>query len=318
MGAHLSSLQDLATDAFIRELHFRYLDIEPEELIQLSYHPINSEGFFEDDSIKVFDWLSSGLVFREAYKEAEFDKIGNNFRRDLLPKISYGFFHRHCTLAERVTLEKEIYRPTPINWTEFKLLSIIPCLEPREQLITLIRETKDPRFKKSIIDVLKYLNRLRRQILFAILFNKTKFDGQLTGIYTNPLSSFQDGVVVPFLDSHLTGADWGKNFQFLDDIQNDIPQWLEKMTRDSQAHFEKFFLFVKLSICGYRDKLRLDDTRYWHHERADSTLICNLQTYASLLSLFIGILRKANDRLWVRIRDTEKMLGQLLEIVLKE
>ena len=319
MGNHLSALKNLARESFDPEFNFRNSETDPEELILLKFHPMDSEGFYMEESIKIFDWSRSGFLFREIYKESDFETARVNFRKSFLPKQCFGVIEPNAILAERVTVQRKLFRPQPINWSNFDFVSITPWIESHGELVYLANETNDFEYRKTSLEVLRYLSNIRRQILVGILLNKLEFDAKTTGCYTNPLGPFTDGILVPFIKPELAnGAEWLKNFDFANDLRVTLPEWFEKMSRDSEAHFEKFYLFMKLSICAFRNKLQLENERHYHHEREESTLIANLKTYNSLLSLLVGLMKKVNSKLWTRLRKTEKALAQLLETILSE
>ena len=318
MGNHLGVLKSLARDAFERELNFRNAESDPEELILLKYHPLDSEGQFSDERVKIFDWTTSGFLFQEAYKESDFEKAKANYRKTFLPKECFGSFQENATLAERAITQRQIFRPLPINWSSFELLPIIPSLIICGEFTNLVSETNDFKYRKTTLEVLNYLANIRQQIVVGSLLNKLEFDGLITGCYTNPLRPFTDGILVPLIKPELCdGTSWIKSFDFAEELRVTLPEWFDKMSRDSQNHSDKFFLFLKLSISGFRNRLHLENTNYWVREGLESSLICNLKTYNSLLSLFVGFMKNVNNKLWTRLRKTEKMLGEILETILK-
>lgn len=313
MGNHLSSFQSLAETNYDPEIDFRHSEHDPSEMIKLTYYPINCEGQFVDDHEKIFDFAKSSFFFTEVFNHTEFMRCAQNFKRDLLPKNSSGKVHETGILSERFTMRRKMYRPSPIDWSKLRHFPIIPSLPPTDHYVKIIEESEEQDYQRNSLEVWQYLVRLRKQFIFGFLWKKCLLDGQLMGLYRSPISSFQDGFLAQFLPPGFDqSANWMSDFKYLEEFLPDLPEFSEKLIRNSYGQFFRFYMFVKLSISSFRNKLRLDDEGHWYSEGMLPSLIANQKTYCSLLTLLIGLLKNANEKLWNRLIESERDLAFLL------
>ena len=314
MGNHLSNLENRAELSFPHLLNLRNSETEPKELLKYSYFPVDSEGNFTNTSRKIFDWASSTFYFSDPYRPLKLKKYKNEYKKFLLPQPQQIIARSDVTLAHRMTSEIKMFRPVNFSWERFELFQVYPSLEPKNGRVKMVKESDDPKDKKSLDELFVYLERLKKQIYFGFVLNKIETDCLINGFSENPLSAFHDGPL-SYLLPEIECDHWLKSFEWTEVIDLNLISFSEILNEHSEELWSKFYMYQKISIMTFRDQNRLDNENLWRDSKESYLQV--LKTYISLLLLLIGFLENTSRKLWDRLRLTERELAEFIENSLK-
>ena len=314
MGNHLSNLENRAESSFPHVLNLRNSETEPRELLRYSFFPVDSEGNFTNTSQKIFDWTSSMFYFSDPYRPLALKKYKNEYKKYLLPQPQQIIARSDVTLAHRMTSEMKMFRPVDFSWETFKLFEVYASLEPKNGHVKMVKESDDPKHKKSHEELFVYLHRLKKQIYFGFVMKKIETDGLINGFSENPLSAFHDGPI-SYLLAEVECDEWLKKFQWTEVIDLKLTSLSEILNEHSEELWTNFYMFQKISIMSFRDRNRLDNENLWRDSKTPYSQ--SLKTYISLLLLLIGFLENTSKKLWERLRLTEIELSKFIENTLK-
>jgi len=125
------------------------------------------------------------------------------------------------------------------------------------------------------------------------------------GVFKNPFVVDQRG-------------DWTQNWRFIETSSSTLTEWVKMLHNQSNTGVIKYFNNYKKSLSDFSTNLRLEDHRFWHHERRDGEYIQHLLMQVKMLNIAFQMAYSAIFALWHHLLRTQADFSRLIEKVIQK
>ena len=335
-------LAQFAFSGIIRELDLD-LNVDPENeidensIFELEFRPLDRNGFEKSSRRKILDLKKSNLV-----------KLENSGSIDAALIDKFLLEHRGLNLTPTLFLDdapeyapKLIFRRIPIDYGAHKstpmygigasvrgknttyleeswerkdepsrLFDSIRQVDPYFQLVPDEHENETKKYNFKLKNSLKgvFLVESIRLIDSVIGLHKTPFD------FTGPYNLRRELGHIKEVNSEnylTTSLNW------LSQIRDNLGGWAYSVYQIQKAELKNFQDSFKDQLEGMEQNLKLQDSRFWSHEKDDvDTQVEYLKKLLFSYKLLAELNAEASEKLFARLRDMACDFGSLMEQVI--
>ena len=266
----------------------------PDEVLDMAYKPIGSEN-----RVPVFDINNSRYYYYHNPTSMPFRMLRKNYER-----------HDNQNVASSNTAILElhtIYRRNPIDWSRLRFLEL-PVPKKPNTLQTSYVEHNNPAMatEDDFVDSGRYGRLLTKNIKFSFLMRNFELQSSIYGFFRNPFV-------------RELGRDWAENWRFLNESNENLPDYVRLMNIHTNKEVLAFFSFFKNSISRYANRLKLDDSRFWLDQAREPGVYCeHLLNWVKMMTCAFNLAYCGMSKIWNHHVRTQMDLAHLIEQTLKK
>ena len=204
---------------------------------------------------------------------------------------------------------RDIYRPTPILWKEFKTLSLAEPRDPRNHH-TYRESANIYDWSEDNIPELNYYNDcMRKNLKFAYFRKSLELQAKTIGFYKLPYTCPRNARLPNRRTSGFAG-DWG----WLDETDGSLEDWVLSLNVDAESEVESFIKYLQTKVKIFHRELNLGDRHYWLEILKEPyDFIDNLKVYSDMLNQILAISSRCLSQLWKELGNTQVDLVKMIE-----
>ena len=208
-----------------------------------------------------------------------------------------------------------VYRPCPFFWDGLRIFGPHEkklILFSKTELFTHILETRDSSKCFEPDKLREYLNERRRQLKFFFVWRSLNIQNDLFGLWSHP---FSDSALVS-TENPVNFENWTKTFEWVNFLPMELSDLVKVLNKNLRMNHSNIMRRQAKAITRFRDRLRLDDHRFWAQEDNLYTYVHHLKAYASMMNLYISQNQNILKKVLMELQKAEEDLTEVLEILL--